>query len=228
MVEQETICRPTEWALLQVFSRGERKKSPKCSFGDIIWSWKKVINPNISQWLISQYSLVSWLKYLANIIVWGYSVLSYGQIPSSVVFEYKSWPSQTSLTCAWLVCRLLALQYLFLPLLSSLKNSSSMWFPLPSTNSTEIQTERERGETEWREKREEKRASTDSKCLCFCVFTMRGNTPKWQVSSGQKERTTGQEDRKIPSLKRIISLWITFTCSENMRDGEQESKLGQS
>lgn len=49
-----------------------------------------------------------------------------------------------------------------------------MWFPLPSTNSTEIQRETERqrkkkkkrGASEWGE---ERRPGTDSNCLCLLV-----------------------------------------------------------
>lgn len=66
---------------------------------------------------------------------------------------------------------------LTLSFLSANTDSSNVWFPLPTTNSTEIQKDRERKrDRQWKKKprldraqRRERRSRTDSYCLCFCL-----------------------------------------------------------
>lgn len=89
-------------------------------------------------------------------------------------------------------------QYLSLTLVSSQTSSSTMWFPLPSTDSTERQREGVWGREGGRVKRDKGR--THSGCLCHCVCQSRnvwvkvwGHVlfkiqAKWQVSCADEDR----------------------------------------
>lgn len=83
----------------------------------------------------------------------------------------------------------LSVEYLFLPLVTSLKNTWGMWFPLPSTNSTELQRDGGgRGEAKGEEEGLDK--------LLLFVFLCKGI----QAKDRGLER-----GKKIPPLKRGIN-----------------------